>query len=192
LAGARAAVAIGGVSVVTGLATCDLAVATDRGAGLSRDATLVTGFYGLAVSRATIAALGVVVVASLVNRQYSIPTYPLINARLVRFTQPVGFLLAGGAATIIFPVGIQFLLRGYSVIAGLAVIHNAVAAILEVALGVACVRGFDTTGDSTSAAAGAGALRTSPAGTASCSTSRLAPACVRVSHLGGTAVHSGQ
>jgi len=72
LAGARAAVAIGGVSVVTGLATCDLAVAHRSGCRLSRERDTRTVSMVLQ-SPSNHRALGVVVVASLVNRQYSIP-----------------------------------------------------------------------------------------------------------------------
>jgi hypothetical protein len=130
-----------------------------------------------------------VVVAGLVNGQYPVPTYPLTNARLIRlWTQIVGFDLAGGTATIVKRITrIHFLPRGYSVIAGLAVVHNTVAAILEIALGVASIRGVDTTGRRTSAAAGARVL---PAPSSfSPSTSGVA-ALSGVFDLGGAAVRS--
>ena len=49
LAGARTAVTVGGIAIVAGLAPREHAVTTNRGAGLSWDVTLVTGFDGLAV-----------------------------------------------------------------------------------------------------------------------------------------------
>jgi hypothetical protein len=155
LAGARTAIIVSGIAVVAGLGARELAVATDRGAGLSWHATLVTGFDVLAVCRAPVATDDVSVVAVLVNSQYLVPTNPLTNARLPRgWTHIVGLDLAEGvAASILNSIGTDLFARAVTVIASLARVQLAVTAILDVDR--ACVHGIDTAGGWASAAASA-------------------------------------
>jgi hypothetical protein len=133
LAGRRATVTIVRIPVVAWLAELDVAVAAYRGTGFSWHVTLPPGFNRLAVSRAAVTADCVSIVTDLVGGQYVVSTYPLIHARLARGrTLEIGFDLAKGIAASVNGIIANLLGRGDAVIAQLAVVKNAIPAVLRV------------------------------------------------------------